>query len=160
MGSGFAPVLTLMPSQTAGISPTPKALQNVSALRNWYGDAVHVIAYPVDISRTSWAITLPETQEASESWKLYSKEETEHLKSQLKHTVQAFDRSVSDLVQSSERIVKFGLFDRPELPPEQWHSERCVLVGDAAHPTSPHLGQGANQALSVNSHSQSWYRQD
>lgn len=24
--------------------------------------------------------------------------------------------------------------------------ERCVLIGDAAHPTSPHLGQGGNQA--------------
>ena len=28
-----------------------------------------------------------------------------------------------------------------------WYTRRCVLIGDTAHPTSPHLGQGANQAL-------------
>lgn len=38
-------------------------------------------------------------------------------------------------------------FDRRELKPDQWHSKRCVLVGDAVHPTSLQLGQRANQAL-------------
>lgn len=44
-------------------------------------------------------------------------------------------------------VLKFGLFDRQALDAAQWHTARCVLAGDAAHPTSPHLGQGANQAL-------------
>ncbi|QDV18607.1 FAD-dependent urate hydroxylase [Gimesia panareensis] len=29
----------------------------------------------------------------------------------------------------------------------RWHAERIIFLGDAAHPTSPHLGQGANLAL-------------
>ncbi|KAI9188440.1 hypothetical protein H9P43_002831 [Blastocladiella emersonii ATCC 22665] len=31
--------------------------------------------------------------------------------------------------------------------PEAWHSHRCVLLGDAAHPATPALFQGANLAI-------------
>ncbi|KAI9179037.1 hypothetical protein H9P43_005699 [Blastocladiella emersonii ATCC 22665] len=31
--------------------------------------------------------------------------------------------------------------------PAAWHSHRCVLLGDAAHPTTPALFQGANLAI-------------
>ncbi|KIW64572.1 hypothetical protein PV04_09497 [Phialophora macrospora] len=57
------------------------------------------------------------------------------------------DQAPTELVQSAQRMIKFGLFDRDEMRPDQWHTQRSVLIGDAAHPTSPHLGQGGNQAL-------------
>lgn len=39
-------------------------------------------------------------------------------------------------MQRSElSLNQFGLFDRPEL--KTWHKGRVVLLGDAAHPTSP-----------------------
>lgn len=116
-------------------------------MRNWYGVGAHVISYPVSPTHLSWAVTLLETKEEEETWRLYRPDEIESQTHKLSDVLDGWDPAVLEMVTSAERIIKFGIFDRKELMPGQWYSKRCVLVGDAAHPTSPHLGQGANQAL-------------
>lgn len=63
--------------------------------------------------------------------------------------MQSWCEPVPELIRGAERIIKYGTYDREQLEPDYWYSPKghCVLIGDAAHPTSPHLGQGANQAL-------------
>jgi salicylate hydroxylase len=53
--------------------------------------------------------------------------------------------SVLQLFSASERYYKWALYDRDPL--ERWTRGRATILGDAAHPMLPYLGQGACQAM-------------
>ncbi|MBV9789115.1 MAG: FAD-dependent monooxygenase [Chloroflexi bacterium] len=53
---------------------------------------------------------------------------------------------VLDIIRSTnDSLGKWGTYDIPFLP--TWHHGPICLIGDAAHATSPHIGQGASLAL-------------
>jgi 2-polyprenyl-6-methoxyphenol hydroxylase-like FAD-dependent oxidoreductase len=61
--------------------------------------------------------------------------------------VAGFHPLVSSLLLRTDEqaILRNDLFDLH--PPVQWHSRRVVLLGDAAHATTPNMGQGACQSI-------------
>ncbi|KAF9871315.1 hypothetical protein CkaCkLH20_11236 [Colletotrichum karsti] len=135
-------------TQTAGISPTPEAFRKSPSLSNWYGELSHVICYPITHDKSSWALTLPGNEVEEASWGLFDDERRAVEKEKMNEilNLKTWDPVVLELVSSAQRLMKYGIYDRPELSADQWYSGRCVMVGDAVHPTSVHLGQGANQA--------------
>jgi FAD-dependent urate hydroxylase len=53
---------------------------------------------------------------------------------------------ITDIIRSTEGdIGKWPVYDLPSLP--TWHQDTVCLIGDAAHATSPHVGQGASLAM-------------
>ena len=55
--------------------------------------------------------------------------------------------AVAELIEHTpaDRILQNDIFDRPAA--SRWHQGRLVLLGDAAHPTTPNMGQGACMAI-------------
>ena len=69
-------------------------------------------------------------------------------KATLSHLFSGWHRPVVDLVEAAEEgtILRTDIYDRVPLG-ERWGTGRVTLLGDAAHPMTPNLGQGACQAI-------------
>jgi FAD-dependent urate hydroxylase len=51
-----------------------------------------------------------------------------------------------DLVEATEELYSgWNTYDFPKVP--TWHRDRMIIIGDAAHATSPASGQGASMAI-------------
>ena len=59
----------------------------------------------------------------------------------------AWHEPISEVVESTAAadVLRHDVVDRP--PRRGWSQGRATLLGDAAHPMTPHLGQGACQAI-------------
>jgi len=67
------------------------------------------------------------------------------LKQHLKRFHAGWHDPVSQLIDALEEIIVTATLDVATLP--NWSRGRTLLIGDAAHATSPHAGQGASIAL-------------
>jgi 2-polyprenyl-6-methoxyphenol hydroxylase-like FAD-dependent oxidoreductase len=66
-------------------------------------------------------------------------------KQELRSRLRGWHAPIETLIDTSENLVLTDIYDRP--PVSTWSRGRAILLGDAAHPTSPNLGQGACMAL-------------
>ncbi len=106
----------------------------------WLGKGRHFLAFPVRAGKLiNYVGFVPTDEEMKESWSAPGDPDV------LRQAFAGWDPRISELLQKVEVTFRWALYDREPLP--VWTRQRLSLLGDAAHPMLPHLGQGANQSI-------------
>ncbi|SFK91504.1 FAD-dependent monooxygenase [Geodermatophilus ruber] len=106
----------------------------------WMGPSRHFLVYPVRAGRLIGYVGFtPTDEQMRESWSAPGDPDT------LRREFADWDPRIGALLQHVGTTHRWGLYDREPLP--AWTAGRLTLLGDAAHPMLPHLGQGANQSM-------------
>ncbi|HEU4455844.1 MAG TPA: FAD-dependent monooxygenase [Longimicrobium sp.] len=93
---------------------------------------------PIGGGRVAWWATANEARDADDG---------PDRRARLRRLFGDWHRPIPALIEATreEEILKNGTFDRP--PVRGWGRGRVILLGDAAHPTTPNFGQGGCLAI-------------
>ncbi|HYH89653.1 MAG TPA: FAD-dependent monooxygenase [Solirubrobacteraceae bacterium] len=116
------------------------SLPDPTPLQFWAGPGRHLLHYAIDGGKTINFLAVVRVPEwTNDAWM----EEC-----QVSDAVNAFagwHPAVTEMVGAPDAGARWALHDIEPL--ERWHTDRVVLMGDAAHAMVPHQGQGAGQTI-------------
>ena len=109
----------------------------------WWGPDRHMVIYYVTASHDElyFVTSVPESAEwmTPESWS--AKGDLDELRA----AYAGFHEEVQAVLRACPEVYKWALLDRDPLP--RWWEGRVALLGDACHPMTPYMAQGAASAL-------------
>jgi salicylate hydroxylase/6-hydroxynicotinate 3-monooxygenase len=114
-----------------------------SVRTKWWGPDRHMVVYFVTRARDElyFVTSVPERAEwtTPESWS--AKGDLDELRA----AYAGFHPDVQAILDACPEVFKWALFERDPLP--RWSDGRIALLGDACHPMTPYMAQGAASAL-------------
>jgi 2-polyprenyl-6-methoxyphenol hydroxylase-like FAD-dependent oxidoreductase len=106
----------------------------------YYGPGGHCVHYPTGRENLINFVAIEHNKTWSEeSWK------TEGNKSEFLNCFKGWNEDLLSMFSSAQEIYKWGIFERSL--PKTLFRDKSVLLGDAAHPMAPFLGQGGCLAI-------------
>ena len=107
----------------------------------WWGKDRHIVMYYVkpDRSEVYFVTSQPEPEFGIESWSAEGDVDV------LRAAFEGFHPTVQRVLAACPSVHKRVLVDREPL--ERWGDGNAVLLGDAAHPMTPYMAQGAAMAI-------------
>ena len=115
--------------------------ERIDDCTKWWGEDRHIVIYYVkpDRSEIYFVTSQPEPDFRIESWS--AKGDV----SELRIAFAGFDRQVETVLAACPDVHKWAIVDRDSL--EHWVDRNVTLLGDACHPMTPYMAQGAAMAI-------------
>jgi 6-hydroxynicotinate 3-monooxygenase len=107
----------------------------------WWGPDRHIVIYYVkpDRSEIYFVTSQPEPEFSVESWSAMGDVD------ELRAAFDGFHPQVRHVLAACPTVHKWALVDRDPLP--RWCQGNVTLLGDACHPMTPYMAQGAAMAI-------------
>jgi 6-hydroxynicotinate 3-monooxygenase len=115
--------------------------EKIDDCTKWWGEDRHIVIYYVkpDRSEIYLVTSQPEPEFRIESWS--AKGDVR----ELREAFAGFDRQVEQVLAACPDVHKWAIVDREAL--DRWAEGRVTLLGDACHPMTPYMAQGAAMAI-------------
>ena len=115
--------------------------EEIGDCTKWWGEDRHIVIYYVkpDRSEVYLVTSQPEPEFRIESWS--AKGDVR----ELRKAFAGFSREVERVLAACPDVHKWAIVDRDSL--EHWAEGNVTLLGDACHPMTPYMAQGAAMAI-------------